>query len=53
MAFLIRAEVVPPNEKDHDLLTGPQRLFPEVAALMREVRMASAKAGTTPGRFTG
>ena len=52
IAAFIRAEVVPRHEKHHDLLTDPHRLYardgryaPEVVALMREVRMASARAG--------
>jgi hypothetical protein len=49
IASFVRAEVVPPERND-DVLTGPQRLYakdghyvPEVVALMREVRLASAK----------
>jgi acyl-CoA dehydrogenase len=52
IAAFIRAEVVPRHEKNHDLLTDPHRLYgrdgryvPEAVALMREVRMASARAG--------
>src|SRR5262245_20200214 len=52
ISAFIRAEVVPRHDKHHDLLTDPHRLYakdgryvPEVVALMREVRMASAKAG--------
>lgn len=52
IAAFIRAEVVPRHEKHHELLTNPHLLYqrdgryaPEVVALMREVRMAAAKAG--------
>lgn len=52
IAAFIRAEVVPRHEKNHALLTDPHRLYardgryvPEAVALMREVRMASARGG--------
>jgi acyl-CoA dehydrogenase len=52
ISAFIRAEVVPRHEKNHELLTNPHKLYapdgryaPEVVALMREVRMAAAKAG--------
>lgn len=52
IARFIRAEIVPRHERHHALLHDPQRLYaadgryaPEVVALMREVRMASAQAG--------
>jgi acyl-CoA dehydrogenase len=52
ISAFIRAEVVPRHDKHHALLTDQHRLYtpdgryaPEVVALMREVRMASAKAG--------
>ena len=52
ISAFIRAEVVPRHDRNHDLLSDPQRLYardgryvPEVVALMREVRMASSKAG--------
>jgi alkylation response protein AidB-like acyl-CoA dehydrogenase len=52
IAGFIRAEVVPRHDQHHDLLHDPQRLYakdgryvPAVVALIREVRMAAAKAG--------
>jgi len=52
ISAFIRAEVVPRHDRNHDLLSDPQRLYardgryvPEVVALMREVRMASSRAG--------
>src|ERR1041384_2346229 len=52
ISAFIRAEVVPRHDRNHELLNDPQRLsakdgrcVPEVVALMREVRMASSKAG--------
>ena len=52
IAAFIRAEVVPRHERHHALLHEPRRLYaadgryvPEVVQLIREVRMASAKAG--------
>ena len=48
----IRAEIVPRHEKHHRLLSEPRltyaedgRYVPEVVALIREVRMAAARAG--------
>lgn len=48
----IRAEIVPRHERHHRLLSEPRLTFaedgryvPEVVALIREVRMAAAKAG--------
>ncbi|MBV8413315.1 MAG: acyl-CoA dehydrogenase [Alphaproteobacteria bacterium] len=64
ISAFIRAEVVPRHDKHHALLGDPQRLYApdgryvtEVVALMREVRMASAKAGyytmCTPAELGG
>ncbi|TWT11450.1 acyl-CoA dehydrogenase family protein [Reyranella sp. CPCC 100927] len=48
----IRAEIIPRHDKHHDLLTDPHLLYardgryvPRVVELMREVRMAAARAG--------
>jgi acyl-CoA dehydrogenase len=52
LATFIRAEVIPRHEKHHALLENGRRKYteegaysPEVLALIREVRMASARAG--------
>lgn len=52
IAAFIRAEVIPRHEKHNDLLSNPRLKYdargayaPEVLDLIREVRMASAKAG--------
>ena len=52
VAAFIRAEIIPRHDKNAELLSNPRRTFtdkgayvPEVLELIREVRMASARAG--------